>query len=164
MSENRWSFVFRLLPDLKLNVPLSTNLTSLHNNTFDKLSQDISLAIPESSWSRNLKSCVIETSPLLRGIVICKVRPNTSFCRYLVYKINIFFSEYFFNIITRMSQMKLTVIVCSVVLNRNDLIGSCKKPSWSKITTKIATGSKSTSEDHLVLHSPGELCVFEKKM
>ena len=32
-----------------------------------------------------------------------------------------------------MSQMKLTVIVCSVVLNRNDLIGSCKKPSWSKL-------------------------------
>ena len=136
MSENRWSFVFRLLPDLKLNVPLFTNLTSLHNNTFDKLSQDISLAIPEFSWSRNLTSCVIQTSPLLRGIVICKVRPNTSFCRYLVYKINIFFSEYFFNIITRMSQMKLTGIVCSVVLNRNDLIGSCEKPSWSKLTTQ----------------------------
>ena len=59
--------------------------------------------------------------------------------------------------------MKLTVIVCSVILNRNDLIGSCKKPSWSKITTKNATGSKSTSEDQLGSPLAEQLCVFEKK-
>ena len=62
-----------------------------------------------------------------------------------------------------MSQMKLTVIVCSVVLNRNDLIGSCKKPSWSKITTKNSKASKSTLEDQLGSWLAEQLCVYQKK-
>ena len=68
-----------------------------------------------------------------------------------------------FSIIMRMSQMKLTVIVCSLVVTRDNLIGSCKKPSWSKLTTQKQPHPKSTSGGKLVSRLAEQLCVFEKK-
>jgi len=58
--------------------------------------------------------------------------------------------------------MKLTVIVCSVVLNRNDLIGSCKTPSWAKITTTKEPHVPKAPEDQLGSPLAEQLCVLEK--
>ena len=68
-----------------------------------------------------------------------------------------------FSIIMRMSQMKLTVIVCSLVVTRDNLIGSCKKPSWSKLTTQKQPHPKSTSGGKLVSRLAEQLCVPQKK-
>ena len=68
-----------------------------------------------------------------------------------------------FSIIMRMSQMKLTVIVCSLVVTRDNLIGSCKKPSWSKLTTKNSHRFQKHLEDQLVSRLAEQLCLLQKK-
>ena len=69
-----------------------------------------------------------------------------------------------FSIIMRMSQMELTVIVCSLVVTRDNLIGSCKRPSWSNLTTLKQPHPKSTSGGKLVLVTRWTVVRPAKKM